>query len=176
MNCLEVTPIIQLKINAFELDSRLLKLDFTNYRKHAASSHFKSRNKPKFIGFVSRLGLIEWSQENLNKKFFWQKGPKCAENLKILLIMVTHMASCNLQSGPNVLFLNWVTRVASRDFKQFIWQKVSKCRGKLKISLIKVSHLTSCNLRNLYLEVWNLVQMYYFWIGSLEQPERSSNK
>ena len=41
---------------------------------------------------------------------------------------------------------------------------------------IKVSYLASSNLQNLFLEVWNLIQMYYFWIGQSRLPEECSNK
>ena len=41
-----------------------------------------------------------------------------------------------------------------------LFDKRSKCGGNLIILLITVNHMASCNLRNLFLEVWNLVQMY----------------
>lgn len=52
--------------------------------------------------------------------------------------------------------------VASRDLViwQFIWQKRSIFGENLKTSLIADSHMTSCNLQNLFLEVWNLIQVF----------------
>ena len=67
--------------------------------------------------------------------------------------------------SSNVLSLNWVIGVASREFKEIIWQIESKYGGNLKISLTTVSHMASCNLRNLFLDNWDLVQICYFWIA-----------
>ena len=83
------------------------------------------------------------------------------------------MASCNLRNlflevwklAQMYHFLNWVTQETR---KEFIWQKRPKYGGDLKISLITVSHMASYNLRNLFLEFWELAQMYHFWAESSE--------
>ena len=57
--------------------------------------------------------------------------------------------SRSLETSPNMLFLNWVVRVAWTEFIKVVdLTKEAKCDGNLKISLITVSHTASCNLRN----------------------------
>ena len=57
--------------------------------------------------------------------------------------------SRSLETSPNMLFLNWVVRVAWAEFIKVVdLTKEAKCDGNLKISLITVSHTASCNLRN----------------------------
>ena len=55
-------------------------------------------------------------------------GSKCGGNLRISLITVSHMASCNLQNLflevwklAQMCHLNWVTRVSRREFKQIVY-------------------------------------------------------
>ena len=71
------------------------------------------------------------------------------------------MASSNLRnikSSPNILLLNCVMWVASREFKQtlwFIWQTESQYGGNVMISLITFSHMNPYDLtvftqRNLF--------------------------
>ena len=77
-----------------------------------------------------------YPEESSYKQFTWQKGSKCGGTLKILLITVSRMASCNLRN----LFLEvwklaqmyhfWVGSFGypeESSYKQFTWQKRSKC-------------------------------------------------
>ena len=64
----------------------------------------------------------------------------------------------NIESSPNILLLNCVMWVPSREFKQtlwFIWQIGSQYGGNVMISLITVSPMNPCDLtvftqRNLF--------------------------
>ena len=64
----------------------------------------------------------------------------------------------NIESRPNILLLNCVMWVPSREFKQtlwFIWQIGSQYGGNVMISLITVSPMNPCDLtvftqRNLF--------------------------
>ena len=79
------------------------------------------------------------------------------------LPVFTKSISRSRKSCPDVLALTYIIGVASKSFKQIVHlTKGSKYGVNLKIALITVSHIASCNLRNLFLEVRNLVQLYYF--------------
>ena len=85
------------------------------------------------------------------------------------LCNLRYLFSNSLEFSPDVTILIWVIGAASRDFKQInCLKKRSKSGGNLKISLIIVSYMASCNFRNLFLDAWNLVQLYYFWNGKLK--------